>query len=108
MTSPVPAAPEKLYDPAPEIVESAGVWRFLDWLRTRKGVDLAGWPELYDWSVSDLEGFWASIWEYFDVKTHRPYAKVLDGRAMPGARWFPGAALNYAEHCFGSPDQRDT
>jgi acetoacetyl-CoA synthetase len=108
MTGAMPAAPEKLYDPAPEIVQSARVWRFLHWLRTEKGVDLAGWPELYDWSVSSLEDFWASIWEYFHVVAHRPYTTVLEQRVMPGARWFPGALLNYAEHCFGNPDQRDT
>jgi acetoacetyl-CoA synthetase len=107
MTSAVPPAPAKLYDPAPEIVRSARVWRFLDWLRAEKGVDLAGWLELYEWSVASLEDFWSSIWEYFHVRSHNPYAKVLDQRIMPGARWFPGATLNYAEHCFGSPDQRD-
>ena len=46
----------------------------------------------------DLEGFWGSIWERFDVIASVPYERVLGSRAMPGAEWFPGARLNFAEH----------
>jgi acetoacetyl-CoA synthetase len=46
----------------------------------------------------DLYGFWASIWEYFDIRSSQPYQGVLARREMPGAEWFPGARLNYAEH----------
>jgi acetoacetyl-CoA synthetase len=50
--------------------------------------------------VTEVEEFWASIWEYFDVKASKPYTRVLSGREMPGAKWFEGAELNYAEHVF--------
>ena len=53
---------------------------------------------LWEWSTTDLEGFWASIWERFDVVASAPYERILGSRAMPGAEWFPGARLNYAEH----------
>jgi acetoacetyl-CoA synthetase len=58
---------------------------------------------LHAWSVRELDAFWLAIWDYFEIKSHSPYETVLTTRVMPGARWFPGAALNYAEHCFGSP-----
>jgi acetoacetyl-CoA synthetase len=54
--------------------------------------------ELWRWSVEDLEGFWGSLWDWFEVGGS--YERVLGGREMPGAEWFPGAELNYAEHIF--------
>jgi acetoacetyl-CoA synthetase len=63
--------------------------------------------ELWEWSVSDQDAFWASIWDYFHMKTSHPYTAVLAKRTMPGAQWFPGALLNYAEHVFrnATPDR---
>ena len=51
--------------------------------------------------MSDLEGFWGSLWDYFEVKPHTPYERVLGATGMPGAQWFTGATLNYAEHMVG-------
>ncbi|MBI5087736.1 MAG: acetoacetate--CoA ligase [Actinobacteria bacterium] len=56
----------------------------------------ADYGALWEWSVSDLEGFWAAVWEWFDVRG--TYDRVLSSREMPGARWFDGATVNYAEH----------
>jgi acetoacetyl-CoA synthetase len=53
---------------------------------------------LWRWSVTDLDEFWASLWQRFDVLASQPYERVLGRREMPGAEWFPGARLNYAEH----------
>jgi acetoacetyl-CoA synthetase len=75
--------------------------RFVEWLRTERGLDFPGYDELWRWSVTDLEGFWASIWDFFEVRAHSPYERVLGSRGMPGAEWFPGAKLNYAEHMVG-------
>jgi acetoacetyl-CoA synthetase len=58
----------------------------------------ATYDELWRWSVEDLEGFWAALWERFDIAARSPYERVLGRREMPGAAWFPGARLNYAEH----------
>jgi acetoacetyl-CoA synthetase len=68
--------------------------------RFMRGLDrgFETYDELWRWSVEDLEGFWASIWEFFDVDSE--YERVLADRSMPGARWFPGARVNYAEHAF--------
>jgi len=54
--------------------------------------------ELWRWSVDDLEGFWGALWDWFEIDS--PYERVLASREMPGAEWFPGASLNYAEHLF--------
>jgi acetoacetyl-CoA synthetase len=75
--------------------------RYVEWLRSERGLDFPGYDELWRWSVSDLEGFWASIWDFFEVRAHTPYERVLGSREMPGAEWFPGARLNFAEHMLG-------
>jgi acetoacetyl-CoA synthetase len=63
-----------------------------------RGRSFASYDDLWRWSVEDLEGFWGSIWEFFGVSAHRPPGPMLAGDSMPGARWCPGATLNYAEH----------
>jgi acetoacetyl-CoA synthetase len=68
------------------------------------GRDFGGYDELFRWSIDDLEGFWASVWEHYEVRAHTPYERVLGSRTMPGAEWFPGATLNYAEHMLGRED----
>ena len=74
----------------------------------RRGVSLADDKALHRWSVDDLEAFWASVWDWFAVDVGR-YDAVLADRSMPGARWFPGARLNYAEHALRlGPDTADT
>ena len=61
---------------------------------------MASYDELWNWSVTQLEDFWASIWDFCQVQAATPYERVLGGREMPGAQWFPGARLNYAGHVF--------
>jgi acetoacetyl-CoA synthetase len=76
------------------------------WLEAQCGVPLDDYCSLWQWSVDDLEAFWASIWDFFEVASSAPYSEVLPERTMPGARWFSGAELNYAEHPFrGKRDQ---
>ncbi len=74
--------------------------RYERWLAEERGLAFSGYGDLWEWSVRDLEAFWASIWDFFDVQASRPYAQVLGRREMPGAEWFPGAELSYAEHVF--------
>ena len=81
--------------------------RYLNWLRDERGRDLADYDELWRWSVEDLEGFWGSVWDFFGVRAHAPYERVLAKREMPGAEWFPGARLNYAEHVLGTDEDAD-
>ena len=92
---------EVLWSPPADVRETSQLGRFLDFVRDTRGRDLPGYDELFDWSVSDLEGFWGSLWDFFEVKAHTPYERVLGAAAMPGAEWFTGATLNYAEHMVG-------
>lgn len=98
------APPELLYGPNPAAVTNARVQGYLRWLAREKGLDLGGWAALQRWSVESLEDFWGSIWDYFEVIGHSPYTDVLAERRMPGARWFPGATLSYAEHSLRPAD----
>jgi acetoacetyl-CoA synthetase len=85
--------------------ERATLTRYMRWLTSERGLSFGGYDELWRWSVADLEGFWASIWDFFDVASSQPYDRVLADRSMPGARWFEGAALSHPEHVFrGKPD----
>ena len=95
------SAPELLRPPAPDGSEIA---RFLDWLRRERGLAFDAYDELHRWSVDDLEGFWSAVAEFYAVRFATPPERVLGRREMPGAEWFPGATLNYAEHAVGGPD----
>jgi len=87
-----------LWTPTPERVAKSHLTAFMRWLAKERGLKFAGYAELWQWSVDDLEAFWQAIWDYFDVRSSTPYERVLADRRMPGAKWFPGARLNYAEH----------
>jgi len=93
-----------LWSPPPDVRRTTQLGRFLDFVRDSRGRDLPGYDELFEWSVSDLEGFWGSVWDFFEVRAHTPYDRVLGSRDMPGARWFTGARLNYAEHMVGADE----
>ena len=96
-----------LWEPPTDLRESTEIGRFMNWLRDERGRDLASYDELWRWSVDDLEGFWGAIWEFFAVRDHAGYESVLAAREMPGARWFQGARLNYAEHLVGRDEDVD-
>ena len=91
-----PAFP--IWTPTPERVANAGITRYLRWLADTHGRRFDGYEALWEWSVSDQEGFWASVWDFVGVRAHSAYTRVLGRSEMPGAQWFPGATLNYAEH----------
>ncbi len=77
--------------------------RFMAWAGERRGKAFADYQELWRWSVAELEQFWAGIWEFCGVRASQPYARVLSSHEMPGARWFEGAQLNYAENLLRGP-----
>jgi acetoacetyl-CoA synthetase len=92
------SAERPLWTPSAERVASAGVTRFIHWLRAERGLSFDGYESLWRWSVTDLEAFWDSVWRFCGVISHRGADRVLGRREMPGASWFEGATLNYAEH----------
>ncbi|HEV7769127.1 MAG TPA: acetoacetate--CoA ligase [Solirubrobacterales bacterium] len=99
---------EKLWEPPATLVERARMTEYMRWLAAERGRDFGSYDELWRWSVDDLDGFWASIWDYFDVQADGEPSPVLGERSMPGAHWFPNVRLNYAEHVFRGKDDAET
>jgi len=100
--------PKKLWEPPAELVEHARMTEFIRWLQAERDLGFDGYHELWRWSVDDLEGFWSAIWEFFDVRADGDHDRVLGSREMPGAEWFAGTHLNYAEHAFAGKDDAET
>ena len=103
------AAPdvELLSTPTPDQVARARVTPYMQWLRDERGLSIETWDDLRAWSVTQIEDFWASLWDYFEIKARTPYETVLTDRDIAKARWFTSATLNYAEHCLGLPEDAD-
>ncbi len=85
------------------------ILRYTRWLADTRGLAFDpttafGYDALWRWSVADLPAFWASIWDHFGVRSPTPHDTVLVEETMPGARWFPGAQVNFAQHLFGHAD----
>jgi acetoacetyl-CoA synthetase len=111
MTTSNPAAtsiPAPFFTPDPEAAAASRIVDFARWASRHRGVEAGSdYAALHHWSVTDLEGFWGAVWEYFDIDAETPYEQVLDEEKMPGARWFPGSTLNYTHHAlrrFGDDD----
>jgi acetoacetyl-CoA synthetase len=83
-----------LWEPPRELREDSAMSAFM----RERGFD--DYDALWKWSVDEPDEFWGALWELFDIKASKPYDEVLGKREMPGAEWFPGAELNYAEHVF--------
>jgi acetoacetyl-CoA synthetase len=98
---------ERLWTPGPERIERSRLTAFMHWLARERGLAFDDYEALWRWSVQDLEGFWRAIWDYFQVQSTTRFQRVLDDRPMPGARWFPGARLNYAQHALRHEHTRD-
>ncbi|TFE56708.1 acetoacetate--CoA ligase [Streptomyces sp. ICN441] len=93
------ANPAPLWQPDADRIAAARITRFQAWAADRYGAPAeGGYPALHRWSVDRLETFWQAVADWFDVRFSTPGERVLADRGMPGARWFPGATLNYAEH----------
>jgi acetoacetyl-CoA synthetase len=102
-----PSQGEVLWTPPPDARATSEMGRYMGWLRDERGRDFADYDSLWRWSVDDLEGFWGSLWDFFGIRTYAAHERVLGSREMPGAEWFPGARLNYAEHMLGLDEDLD-
>ncbi|CAL9632302.1 Acetyl-coenzyme A synthetase [Streptomyces sp. enrichment culture] len=99
--------PLPLWQPDAQRVSRARITAFQRWAADHHGAPAdGGYPALHRWSVDEPETFWKAVTEWFDVRFSAPYARVLGDRAMPGAQWFPGARLNYAEHALRAAADR--
>ncbi|GHJ10083.1 acetoacetyl-CoA synthetase [Micromonospora humidisoli] len=101
------AVGDVLWTPPADVRERSRIGGYLRWLREHRGLDFADYDALWQWSVTDLDAFWRSIWDHFEVVSHTPPTATLGDATMPGARWFPGATLNYAENVLRMPGRAD-
>ncbi len=95
-----------LWTPPADWRDTTEIGRFVNWLRDERSREFDQYDDLYRWSVDDLEGFWGALWDFYEIRS-TPYERVLGKRTMPGAEWFPGARLNYAEHLIGLEEDRN-
>ncbi len=95
-----------LWEPSADTRENALITRYMRWLDETKNLTFEEYDGLWEWSVNDVEGFWSSLWEFLDVRASEPYETALARREMPGAEWFPGSRLNYAEHVLRNAEER--
>jgi len=98
---------ELLWEPSAESVERSTMTRYMRWLADERGLEFGDYESLWRWSASEIEDFWASIWDFFEVEASAPYSEVLRDHAMPGANWFPGALLSYPQHIFRNRNDAD-
>ncbi|MCB0578561.1 MAG: acetoacetate--CoA ligase [Phaeodactylibacter sp.] len=97
--------PPILWQPSESFARHSRLKHYLNWLKEKKGLDFQGYPGAWAWSVEQPADFWESIWEYFQVISHSPYARPMSDDPMPDTRWFEGSTLNYAEHIFRSKNE---
>jgi acetoacetyl-CoA synthetase len=86
-----------LWEPSAERIAGTAMARFSERVAADRGLDLGDYAGLWQWSVAEVEGYWAAVWDFFEVRSEAPYERVLAEDRMPGAVWFPGAKLNFAE-----------
>lgn len=108
MTSTTPA--EILWQPSEARAQASRLAAYQTWLKEERGLSFESYNALWDWSVTDLDAFWGSICDFFDLKFSNRGDQVLASRQMPGAEWFPGSRLNWAENILHaatkSPDKQ--
>jgi len=96
--------PQLLWEPSDAWVARTTLTRYTDWLGSERGLSFGSYEEVWQWSVDDLQGFWSSIVEFFDVRFSEGGDTVLGDQSMPGTEWFPGARVSYAEQLFRNKD----
>ena len=87
-----------LREPSAEDLEGSNITRLLRWLAANKGLHFSGYPELWQWSISERDQFWAALWDYFEIEASEPFECVARGSTPQDVAWFPGARLNFAQH----------
>jgi len=96
-----------LWTPSKNRIKNANTTRFINFVNQRYGKAFKTYGELYEWSVDSIPDFWAAMWDFVEIKASKRYDKVVDDlKRYPGARWFPGARLNFAENLLRYRDDR--
>ena len=96
-----------LWKPSKERIAGANLTQFISQVNQTHHLSLTSYSELYDWSINEAADFWATLWDFVGIRASRPYSAVVeDINVFPGARWFPGASLNFAENLLRFRDDR--
>ena len=97
---------QPLWIPSPERIARSNLTRFMNAVNREHDLTLDGYDALHDWSIANIPAFWEAVWRFVDVKHSAPYTSVLENPRMPGATWFSGARLNFAENLLRYRDDR--
>ncbi|SET00085.1 acetoacetyl-CoA synthetase [Oceanobacillus limi] len=97
-----------LWEPNEQQKVNSNIYQYMNWLKSHKKLHFSDYHSLWEWSVQEIEEFWESIWQYFDIQSDGTYESVLTTHQMPGAEWFSQASLNYTEHIFRNRDKHTT
>ncbi|MCX5542805.1 acetoacetate--CoA ligase [Paraburkholderia sp. CNPSo 3076] len=100
-----PATEAPAWTPSPEVIGSARVSEFVQWLSKERGLSFHDYRALWQWSVDHVDAFWSSLWDWAAIPSMEPRGRALANAAMPGARWFPGVRMNYVEQVFRHANQ---
>ncbi|MCA1784574.1 MAG: acetoacetate--CoA ligase, partial [Desulfobacteraceae bacterium] len=99
--------PKKLWEPSEDRIRSTNMYRFMTIVNEKFNKNLTDYSQLWEWSVENLEDFWATAWDFLDIKASVPYEKVIqDKDKMPGAKFFAGSKLNFAQNLLRFRDDR--
>ena len=97
----------KLWQPSAERIQNTHLYRFMNGVNEKHALSCTAYEDLYQWSIQNIPDFWAAIWDFTDIRVSRGYDQVVsDPTKMPGARWFQGAQLNFAENLLRFQDDR--
>src|SRR5699024_9526691 len=97
-----------LWNPSKAAKEEAEITKYIKWLNSKKNFYFTTYDDLWKWSVNHIDTFCESICEYFEETFFTPYTSVLVEQSMPGANWFPGTRLNYAQYILRSAEKNKT
>ncbi len=101
-----PRDPDVLWRPRADARATTNLGRYLTWLAEERGLAFDGYDDLWRWSTSELDASWAALAEHLGVRWHDRPTSALASRSLPGAVWFPGGTLSYAEHALAAAEQR--
>ena len=96
-----------MYQPSVEQIERSQMFEFKEYINGRHGINLENYQDLHGWSVNQIPDFWEAVWSYFDIIHSESYTQIVDDVSkMPGAKWFNGARLNFAENLLRHRDDK--
>ena len=96
-----------LWQPSDQKIQSSNLYAFMTGINEQFGTNFSEYTALHEWSINNIPAFWEAMWKYADIIASQPYDQVLDNpKKMPGAQWFSGARLNFAENLLRYRDDR--